>query len=127
MIASISWAKERRQVGVTYVPGGHDEQAARGRPQEVAVAEVSILRDDDAVGGVGRLGDVGVHCAVAVRQLGRVNHIVPGGGELAGQSNGKLSVDEELHAAPSGTTRRIPEASAPNSSAANRSSRSRSG
>ncbi|MDN5858889.1 MAG: hypothetical protein L0H84_09720 [Pseudonocardia sp.] len=53
-----------------------------------------------------------------------MHDVVAGGGEKAGKPNGELRVDEELHAAPSGTTRPPPAASTPNSSAASRSSRS---
>ena len=65
--------------------------------------------------------------AVALREFRRVARVVPGTIQAPCEPNRKLSVDEELHAAPSGTTRPPPAASAPNSNAASRSSLSRSG
>ena len=49
------------------VSSGDDEQAARRLPKEVAVAEVPVLGDDDAVLSVGKSGDLGIGGAVAVR------------------------------------------------------------
>jgi len=48
------------------VAGGDDEEPARGAVQEVAVAEVSVLGDDDPVLGVCELGDRSIGGPVAV-------------------------------------------------------------
>lgn len=62
---------------------------------------------------------------VGGRQLGGMDDVIARGSEVPRQSWWQLCVDEEVHPA-RGTTRLIPAASAPNSSAASRSSRSRS-
>src|SRR5699024_11755277 len=62
--------------------------------------------------------DFGVWRAVVIWQLRCVQRIVPGVIEVTCKSCGKLGVDEEFHAAPSGTTRCPPAVRAPNSSAA---------
>ena len=92
------------EVVVRDVAGG-DHQQAPGRP--------TVL-------GIGQAGDLAVGRPVGLVQLGGVGGVVAGRRQTAGQSNGKLGVDEELHAVPSGTTRRIPVARAPNSRAASR-------
>ena len=63
---------------------------------------------------------------VTVRALRRVSDVVSAIDQESTQPKRKLGVNEELHAAVSGSTRRTPDASAPYSSAAKRSSCSRS-
>ena len=50
-------------------------------------------------------GEHGIGGAVAVRQLRGVNDVMASRLKLTDQSNGKLRVDQEPHAAPSRTTR----------------------
>lgn len=95
--------------------------------QQVRVTEVAILRDDNATFLVRKLSEPLVGGVVTVRQLGGVQHVVTGAAQLSGESLRQLRVDQESHAVLSGTTRPRPAASAPNSRAARRSSRSRSG
>jgi hypothetical protein len=92
----------------------------------VTVAEVLIPRDHDAGVDVGALRDLGVGRPVPIGQLDRVHRIVPGSVQELRKAGRQLRVDQELHAADSGTTRR-PAARAPNSNVARTSSRSRSG
>ena len=111
-------------------PGGSsrdDQKSPRGSRQQVAVSEISILGDHNSIAAIRNFGDSGIGRAVAFRQLRRVQRIVSRTAQEPRKPGGQLSVDEELHAAPSGITLRRPEARAPNSSAARRSSCSRSG
>ncbi len=109
------------------VAGRDDQKSTRGPCQQVAVSEVSILGDHNSIANIRNFSDSGIGRAVAVRQLQRMQRIVARTAQQPREPGGQLSVDEELHAAPRGTIRRRPEARAPNSSAARRSSRSRSG
>ena len=92
----------------------------------MAVAEVLILRNDDAILGVCVLRDLAVGRTIPMGEPGRVHGIVPCSVQELAEPGRQLGVDQELHAADSGTTR-PPAARAPNSRAARMSSRSRSG
>ncbi len=96
-------------------------------PEQVAVAEVLILCDDDAVLRVCVLRDLAVGHRVPIGQPDRVQGVMPSSVQELREPGRQLRVDQELHAADSGTTRRRPAARAPNSNAAEMSSRSRSG
>ena len=98
----------------------------RGSMEHVTVPEVAILCDHDPVLGVGYLDDLGVCRAIPVRQLACVHRVMPRSLQKLCEPRRHLGVDQELHAADSGTTR-PPAARAPNSKAARMSSRSRSG
>jgi len=99
----------------------------RGAPEQVAVAEVLILCDDDAVLRVRVLRDLAVGRPVSIGQPDRVHGVMPGSVQELREPGRQLRVDQELHTADRGTTRRRPAARAPNSNAARMSSRSRSG
>ena len=106
--------------------GADDEQTCWRAAQQVTVAEVAVLGNHDPVLGVGEPGDLRIGRAVLPRKIQGVDRAVTGLVQMACEPSWKLYVDEELHAAPSGT-RRMPAVLAPNSRAASRSSRSRSG
>ena len=89
--------------------------------------KILIVRHYHTAAAVGELRDPGVCAAVAVRESRCVHGGMPSLVQETSEPSGQLSVDEELHAAPSGITRPPPAASAPNSRAARMSSRSRSG
>jgi len=91
----------------------------------VAVAEVVVLGDDDPVLPICHCRDLTILGGVAVGQIERVDRVVAEVGQFVGKSTRELSVDQKPHAAPSGTLW-PPAVIAPNSSAASRSSRSRS-
>lgn len=119
---------EQRKQGIVGDVAGRDDQKSPRRPrQQVAVSEIPILGDHDSTTVIRNFGDSGISRAIALRQIQRVQRIMPRTTQKPREPGRQLSVDEKLHATPSGTTLRRPEARAPNSSAARRSSRSRSG
>lgn len=87
--------------------------------------EVPVLRDEHAIVGVGRLSQRTVLGPVSLGKVNRVYCIVAGSYERPRQARRELRDDEKLH--PASGIRRFPAASAPYSSAASTSSRSRSG
>ena len=113
------------EVAVRDVAGGNDEQSCRQAAEKVAVPEVAVLGDRDPVLDICDPGDLRIGSAVLARKIKRVDRVVPSVVQVACEPKRELRVDQELHAAPSGT-RRIPAVLAPNSSAASRSSRSKS-
>ena len=102
------------------------ERPIRRAAKEVAVAEVTVLGDHDAVFCVSNPTDLRVGGAVLVGRIECVERVVPRLVQMSCEPSWELCIDEELHAAPRGD-RRMPAVLAPNSSAASRSSRSRSG
>lgn len=94
--------------------------------EQMRIAEVTILRDNSAVFRISMLTDVSIWGAVTSDQRRRVNRVVPRIDEKAGQPYRQLSVNKELHAASKGRTRYRPAVNAPNSSAATKSSASKS-
>jgi broad specificity phosphatase PhoE len=115
------------QIVVADVASRHDQETTGTGAKEMAVAEVTVLGDHHTIFCIGCPGDLRVGRSVAAGQLRCMDHVVASGGDRTCESQRELGVDQELHVAPRGTIRRIPDASAPNSSAASRSSRSRSG
>jgi hypothetical protein len=119
---------EQREEGVVRdVPRRNDEQLPRRPREQVPISEVLILRDHYASVGVSPLRDLVVGRPVSVSQLDRMNRVVPRSVQERREPGRQLRVDQELHAADSGTTRRRPAARTPNSNAARMSSRSGSG
>ncbi len=119
--------EQGEQGAVLDVASGDNEQRTRSAGEQVAVSKVSILGDNDPLVAVGAARYFRVSRSVAGRQCGYMNRIVSCCSQQHRQGAGQLCVDEELHAASKGRTRRCPVASAPNSRAASRSARSRSG
>lgn len=79
--------EELKQLVVAYVAGGHDQEPAGRRAQEVTVTEVTIFGDNHAIVVVGHAGYLRVGGPVAIRELGGVNHIVSPRGDRAGQAD----------------------------------------
>lgn len=73
------------------------------------------------------VANLGVSGRAPVGQVTDVYGIVASTVQEENEPRRQLSVDQEFHVVPSGTTRYPPAVSAPNSNAARRSSRSRSG
>jgi hypothetical protein len=119
--------EERQQSIVGDIARGDDQQPPRGAHEQVAVPEVSILGDHDATVCVAALDDLAVGRAVSAGQLDRVRRLVSSSCEELREPRWQLRVNQEFHAAESGTMRLRPAARAPNSKAARTSSRSRSG
>ena len=119
---------EQLQQGVIAdVPSSHDEQLPRRTLQEMPVAKVAILRDHHPILRVRHLHNLGVSGRVTVREVAGVDGLMTSMVQQKGEPRGQLGIDQELHALPSGMSGCPPAVNAPNSNAARRSSRSRSG
>ena len=106
----------------------HDCQEPTRLPaKQVTETEVGVLADHDTALLIGRRDHFRVRAAVSVGQVRYMDGIVSHLGQQPTEVFGELGIDEESHAASRGVTRRVPKAMAANSSAARRSSRSRSG
>lgn len=90
------------------------------------LASGPILADHHTPIAIRDPAELCVRRPVPVRQLRRVHRVMTCITQQPRHARRELRVDEEPHAAPSGVIR-LRAASAPNSNAANRSSRSRSG
>lgn len=119
--------EQRKQGIVCDVAGRDDQKSPQGPRQQVTVSKVAIFGDHNSVAAIRNFGDSDIGRAVALRKLQRMQRIVSRVAQEPREPGRQLGVDEEPYAAPSGTTLRRPEARAPNSSAASRSSRPRSG
>lgn len=94
-------------------------------PQQMRVSEVAVLGHHDPIFMVGDGHDVFVRCRISVEKFTGVPSVVPGSDHCRRQSVGQLGVDQESHAASSGSAC-PPANAAANSRAARRSSRCRS-
>ena len=94
--------------------------------QQVRIPKVAVLADHHTPIAIRDPAELCVRRPVPVRQLRRVHRVMTCITQQPRHARRELRVDEEPHAAPSGVIR-LRAASAPNSNAANRSSRSRSG
>lgn len=65
--------------GVRDVPGRDDQKLRRPSVEQMAVAEVGVLRDDHATLCVGLLGELAVCGTVSVAQLAGVDCVVTSG------------------------------------------------
>ena len=115
-----------KQISVAYVACRNDQETLRRAPQKMGVPEVSIFANHNPTIFVSDSSNFRVRGSIRVRQLNGVNRVVPSGAKKLGKADWKLGINQEFHAALKGVTR-FPEAKAPNSSAASKSSRSRSG
>ena len=88
--------------------------------------KVAIFRNDGSVFQIGNRTDVAIGRSVRQRELCRMDDLVAVVCQTMCQSKRQLRIDEKPHAAVSATARRTPEARAPYSNAAKRSSGSRS-
>jgi hypothetical protein len=71
----------------------------------MAVAKVTILRNDHSVLTLRHRSERGICRPVAIGKLRRMNRVMTGRAQKPDQPRRKLGVDQELHAAPSGTRR----------------------
>lgn len=119
--------EQRQQRDVGDVAGRHDQQPPWRVRQQVNVPEIAILGDHHPALTVGQFGDSPARHTATVRNIRSMHGIMARLTEEAGKACWQLGVNQKRHAAVSGITRPPPATSAPNSSAASRSSRSRSG
>ena len=120
-------ADEFEQGVICDVSSGHNEQASRRASQQMAVMEVSVFRDDDPILCIRDSADLLVGRLIAPRKRRGVNSLMTVLVEQGCEADRQLCVYEEPRAAPGRSTLRPPAVRAPNSSAASRSSRSKSG
>ncbi|MEI2774455.1 MAG: hypothetical protein V9G19_00485 [Tetrasphaera sp.] len=68
--------QERQRFSVSDAARRHFQQSARRAAEDVAVAEVSVLADDDPVFGVGQVADGAVRGAIAIGKIKGVDRVV---------------------------------------------------
>lgn len=68
--------QERQRFSVSDAARRHFQQSARRAAEDVAVAEVSVLADDDPVFGVGEVADGAVRGAIAIGKIKGVDRVV---------------------------------------------------
>lgn len=112
---------------IAAVSGVDHQQFPRPPAEEVRVAKVSVLGDHYPTLRIGDGHHLVVGRRISVCKLAGVDGVMTGLDQEMGKPLRQLRIDEESHASPSGTSRCPPTVSAPNSNAASRSSRSRSG
>lgn len=98
--------EKREEIPIRDVPGGNNKQAARRPTKQVTVTKIPVLCHQHAIRFVGYSCDTAVRRPIPRRQLRGVDGIVARRFEQMGEPQRQLGVDEEVHAAPSGTTRR---------------------
>lgn len=86
------------------VPGRHDEQAAGRAAEQVPIAKVGVLGDNDPISCIGDVADLAVGRPIAVGHIRRVRRVMPPLTQQRREPRGQLRVDEEPHAALSGLT-----------------------
>lgn len=76
--------EQGEQIIVSDIAGGDHEEPAGKVLQEVAVAEIPVLRDHHAVLTIGDVRQIAVGGAIAVRQVRAVDAVVTGVGQQGG-------------------------------------------
>lgn len=97
--------EQREQVPVADIPGGNHKQPPRCPAKQMAVTEVTILRDNHPIFSIRQRSERRIGRPVPLGKLRSMNRVVTGRAQETGQPRRQLGVDQKLHAAPSGTRR----------------------
>lgn len=85
--------KQGEQVVVADIAGGNHEQPSRLLAKQMAVTEVTILRDDHSVLGIRQGSERGIGRPVPVGKLRSLSRVVTGGAQKPRELRRQLRVD----------------------------------